>query len=667
MRYVNLALDLKSEYTDTLYTYSASDDVEIGDRVSVNFARLKKAVEGYVVQTDVTPTLEASKIKAIIEIDKRRSLNEEMVDTAMKLVRRNGFKYIDAIKLFTVGGKRENADKSFKIKTGTYPEYDLTPEQIDACEKILPHIESRESKAFLIKGVTNSGKTEVYMQAVQKALEAGRTAIVLVPEIALSAQTEKRFKDRFGDEMVATLHSKLSTSKRLEEWLKLKEGRAKIAIGARTAVFSPLDDIGVIIIDEEHESTYKSDHNPKYETIDVAFIRAQFHHSVLILGSATPSVVSYDRAKNGIYELIEMKSRIGESRMPAVEIIDMREEMREGNLSPISVRLKDEISETLKRGEQVILFLNRRGFSTNAVCGACGYRMDCPDCGISMTYHKSDNAMVCHYCGKKQPVPKKCPECGSDHMRFIGTGTEKIEENISKLFPGHSVGRFDLDTAKSQKEIDDTIKDFTSKKTEILVGTQILAKGLDFQNVGLVGIVMADLSLNIPDYRSAERTYQLITQVSGRAGRDREASKVLIQTFVPEDEVIVDASKGNYEEFYKSELLHRQIMSYPPFADIIKVSFVDRKGKKNDPSIVLSYAKDFKERLEKLKDAPKDATIFDPREESIKLGRDRNRASFLIKAPKGSRAGYVKAYQDYRDMMLASNAPCHIEMDVNPY
>lgn len=665
--YADVVVDNKSEYTDLFFTYKVPDDTEPGDKVVVEFAKRKKPIDGYVFRTNTVPSIDENKIKSVIEVDKRRSLSPEMADTATWMINRYGIKAIDAIKMFTVGGKRIKGEKLLEISETEDEFIDLTDEQAAALSKIESAIFAGEQKSFLLKGVTNSGKTEVYMRAIDRVIKSGRTAILLVPEIALSAQTEKRLKRRFGDEMVAVMHSKLSMADRLEEWLRIRDGRARIVVGARTAVFAPLENIGLIVIDEEHESTYKSDHNPKFETVDVAFKRAMYYNSVLIMGSATPSIISFRRSEEGLYELLEMKERVGESRMPQTEIVDMREEARKGNLGLFSERLYTEVDACLKRGEQAILFLNRRGYSTNIICPECGYRMVCDDCSIAMTYHKSDNAASCHYCGRMQPVPDKCPECGSDVLKYSGSGTEKVEEKISELFPNRTVERFDLDTAKNQKEIDRIIKNFQNGKTDILVGTQILAKGLDFRKVGLVGIIMADTTLNIPDYRSGERAFQLITQVAGRAGRGLEKGKVIIQTYMPDDDSIKTAAANDYETFYESEIVHRKIMNYPPFSDLIYVSFIDKKGKENDPELVMRYAKSFRKRLLKLKDAPDGATVLNPRYETLRAGSNRNRAGFIIKAPKGSRNGYMKAYMNFRDLMISAGAECYIEIDVNPY
>ena len=661
MQYIDVVIDNKSVYTDTFYTYSAPDDVRAGARLTVPFAGRKKPVDAYCVRTGVDPSFDTSRIKEIASCDEVRSLTEEMVDTAIWMRKRYGTKYIDGLKMFAVQGSREAVKKEADSAAPSDPGYELSAGQKNAADRICAAVGSGKGGAFLIKGVTNSGKTEVYMKAVEKALADGRTAIVLLPEIALAAQVAERFRSRFGSREVATLHSRLRTSERLREWLRIRRGEARIVIGARTSVFAPLDNIGIIVIDEEHESTYKSDHNPKYETIDVAYKRASSHGAVLVLGSATPSIVSYYRAKTGVYELLEMEERIGDSRMPELGITDMRKEAAAGNLSVISRELAARTGEALKRKEQVIYFLNRRGFSTQILCPDCGFKMTCPDCGITLTYHKSSNAAVCHYCGRKFPLPSECPDCGSRFIKYAGAGTEKVEEEVKRLWPDASVARFDIDTVTSGRDSSKVIKDFQNGKTDILVGTQILAKGLDFRNVGLVGVINADVSLNIPDYRSSERTFQLITQVAGRAGRTGGKSHVLIQTYDPESDIIKEAAEGDYEEFYGSELLHRSIMNYPPYSDIISVAF-----SADNEEDAMSYAQTFRRRLTELRSAPENAQILRPVPDERRTD-GRARAGFIIKAPQGSRAGYIAEYMRFRDRMIEMKAPAFIEIDVNPY
>lgn len=662
MKYINVAIDNKSIYTDALYTYTAPDDVNIGAKVTVEFALRKKPIDAYCVEDNVDPNIDLSKIKPISSYEPERSLNTEMIDTALWIRKRYGTKYIDAIKLFSVKGKRFSKNSEKKHEIGYEYDINLTDEQIKATDEITKSIKSNSSDIFLLKGVTGSGKTEVYMQAVYEALRMGKTAIVLLPEIALSSQIRQRFIERFGESNVATLHSKLSTSKRLSEWMRIKRGEAKIVVGARTSVFAPIENIGVIVIDEEHEATYKSDQSPKFDTVEVARIRALSHNAPLVLGSATPSVISYSRAQNGTYKLLELKNRIGNARLPEIEIVDMREELRNGNMGVISRNLASKIEDTVSKGEQVILFLNRRGFSTQIICPDCGYKMMCEDCMISLTYHKSQNAAVCHYCGKKYKLPTKCPNCDSKVMKYVGAGTEKVEKTVRDIWENIRVQRFDLDTVAMGEDVDKILEDFHSRDIDVLVGTQLLAKGIDFANVGLVGIINADTSLNIPDYRSAERTFQLITQVAGRAGRTGGKSSVVVQTYDPDSDVIKYAKDADYSGFYESEMLHRNIMNYPPYSDIIEITV-----RSKDENISLEYAKKFRDKMTKLKNSPKDAVILRVKEDE-RVTDGMYKTKFIIKAPIGSRNGYVTAFAKIRETLVKKKIKnCYPEIDINPY
>lgn len=667
MGFFDVVVDNKSENTDTLYTYRADMDLDVGDRVDIPFARRRKPAEGYVFDVLNTTDFPKDRIKEVISCDKSRSLNAEMVDTAKWMKARYGVKYIDAIKLFTVGGKVARERGNFNIKRELDRYYELTEEQAKAVSEIRASINGGSHNVFLLKGVSNSGKTEVYMKAAEFAIRSGKSAIIMVPEITLFYQVENVLKRRFGDNEVATMRSGMGVSKMLAEWLRIRRGEAKIVVGTRMAVFAPCEAIGLIVMDEEHETTYKSDRNPKYETLDIAYRRAGFYGGTVVLGSATPSVVSYYRAKNGIYKLIEMNETIGKPKLPKVSIVDMKEEIRMGNRGSLSRDLRVELCRVLNEGRQAILFLNRRGFSPEISCLDCGYRFTCSDCGITMTYHRTQNAMICHYCGKKYPVPYICPECGSKYLKYAGVGTEKVERELNEIFPDASICRLDLDTAKTGRETRRSLRAFQNGDIDILIGTQILAKGLDFKNVGLAGIVMADVNLNIPDYRSAERTYQLISQVSGRVGRDGDGGNVIIQTYSPDNFAIRAAAANDYMQFYRSELSHRMTMNYPPFSDIITVSFVEKKEAIESDGSALTYAYDFRKKLIAVDARIKESEAFEPMEKITKGKRERVYAELIIKAPKGSRASVVKAFLKYRQDMILSKAGCYIEIDVNPY
>lgn len=442
----------------------------------------------------------------------------------------------------------------------------LNEEQLEAFNTII----NSEKKGFLLKGVTGSGKTEVYMNLVSEVLKAGKSAIMLVPEIALTPQMIERFKGRFGRN-VSLFHSRLSPGERYDEWFRIKRGEVSLVVGARSAIFLPIHDLGLIIVDEEHENTYKSDHNPKYSTREVAKFLSEIKNCKYILGSATPSIESYYEAEIGKLELIEIKNRVSNRPLPDTEIVDMREELKNRNLSLLSRKLQEEIEETIKRGEQVILFLNRRGFSTFVSCRSCGYVFKCPECDVSMTYHRN-GYLVCHFCGRAKKEEKVCPECGSKYVKFFGAGTERVQEEVQKLFPKARVLRMDVDTTRKKDSHEQIYNAFKNGEGDILIGTQMVSKGLDFKNVTLVGILAADISLNIPDYRSSERTYQIITQVAGRAGRGDKKGKVIIQTYSPENASLNYAVNNNYEELYKEEIRVRKIMNYPPFSKILLIN-----------------------------------------------------------------------------------------------
>ncbi len=426
------------------------------------------------------------------------------------------------------------------------------------------------TKPTLIHGVTGSGKTEVYMQLISKVLQSGKTAIMLVPEISLTPQTLARFRGRFNDKC-AILHSGLSAGERFDEWWRLRSGEAKIAIGARSAIFAPLENVGIIIIDEEHDSSYESESSPRYVTSDLAKFRAEYNGAKLVLGSATPKIESYLGAVNGDYTLVEMKERVNGKPLPEVIITDMRDEIRSGNPSPFSSALKYELEQALKNNSQAIIFLNRRGYSQKIICRECGFVAKCEHCDVALTYHRHENLLKCHYCGANYAVPTACVECGSVNVNYSGTGTQKIVDELNKLFPSAKILRMDNDTTQNKEAHLKILKDFGDRKADILVGTQMIAKGHDFPFVTLVGILDADMSLYFSDYRASERTFQLITQVSGRSGRANKAGKVVLQTFSPRHPVLLYATKYDYKGFFEKECAIRRATHFPPFADVIRI------------------------------------------------------------------------------------------------
>lgn len=673
MKYANLVIDNKSDQTDQLYTYGVKDVAKIGSKVYVPFARSRNLREAYVVETDEHSGDGLGKrLRYIEKVDDDVSLSEEMIRTALWMKKRYICRLIDAVNCFTpVGekarrGQRKNPFAEEKGEPSSVKE--LTLQQAQILQRIGEAAKAKKHMRFLLHGVTGSGKTEIYIRAAQQVLEQGRNVIVLVPEIALTGQIIDRFIGRFGSGKVAVLHSKLSLGERYDQWKKVRDGcdgDGQIVIGARSAVFAPLENIGLIVIDEEHETTYKSDHTPKYDTIEVALKRVQDkdNNGILLLGSATPSVVSYQRAQEGIYELLELTERYNKVVLPEISIVDMREELKRGNRSIISSELCSKMKDTLEAGRQVILFLNRRGYSTFVSCRECGYVARCPGCGLSLTYHKAGGQAVCHYCGYHEPAPNKCPECGSKYIRYFGSGTEKLEEAVSDLFPEYAAERLDLDTVKRKGELTRKLKAFRSGKTQILIGTQIIAKGLDFRNVGLSGIVSADVSLNIPDFRSPERTFQLITQAAGRAGRGDSQGHVVIQTYSPEHYAVAFASQHDYKGFFETEKQLRAYMGYPPYSDLFQIVFT---AKREDAA--KDGAESWYERIRGRMAREDQEMVFPPQQAYLGKIKDIYRYSMLIKCPQGRRAEYSRIVAAVREEDIEKKKKDYTAIvDINPY
>ena len=458
-----------------------------------------------------------------------------------------------------------------------YSDYNFIKKKLTAeQQKVVDEVVSNDKNNYLLYGVTGSGKTEVYMEIIDFYLKQGKTCIVLVPEISLTPQMIHRFNERFGD-MIAAIHSGLSDGEKYDEWRRIVKGEASIVIGARSAIFAPLKNIGIIIMDEEHSESYKqSDSNPRYHARDIAFLRAKKHHCSIIFGSATPSLESMARALKGVYKLLELPNRVNGRKLPHVDIIDMNiasKKMR----GYFSFELKSAIEKCLSRNEQVILLLNRRGYSSFITCKNCGYTFKCPNCDISLTYHKSSNTLRCHYCGYGEKVYDKCPKCSEPSLNKLGVGTQKIEEELQDIFPNSKIIRMDYDTTSRKGMHEKMIEEFKNHQYDILLGTQMVAKGLDFSNVTLVGVINADTSLNIPDFRSSENTFSLLSQVAGRSGRSNKEGKVIIQTFNPDHYAIYYSSKYDYLSFYKKEMSIRKQLKYPPYyyLSIVRISGKD--------------------------------------------------------------------------------------------
>lgn len=466
---------------------------------------------------------------------------------------------------------REVLRNPISRKIEDYKPFNMSKAQNYCVQTIFNNIYNEsENNKFLLHGVTGSGKTEVYLQLIEKVIKMGKDVIVLVPEISLTPQTVERFVGRFGNN-VAVLHSRLSFGERFDEWRRIKEGKVQIVVGARSAVFAPFGNLGLIVIDEEHETSYKSSMNPKYNTMEVAEKRCELEKAYLLLGTATPSIETYYRAQNKDIELLTLPDRINKKKLPTVNIVDMREELEKGNKTMFSSELFNGIYENLEKGNQTILFLNRRGYSTFVSCRKCGYVLKCSNCDVSMTYHIKNNLLKCHYCGVAKKAPSVCPSCNSRYIKYFGIGTQKVEEEINNYFPKARIARMDVDTTTRKDSYINILNKMKKGKIDILIGTQMVAKGLDFPRVTLVGIIAADTSLNLPDFRASERTFQLITQVAGRAGRGDIDGKVIVQTYNPGHFSIQTSKTHDYESFYNKEIPLRKEFQFPPYTNLISI------------------------------------------------------------------------------------------------
>ena len=633
--YASVLVEIISKNINKTFTYEIPDDmnIQIGIRVQVPFG--KQIVEGFVIDiTNVKPDYETKKI--IKAIDEKPVLNEEMLELGKyisnktlctltnsyqtmlpkALKAKNDVKINKKYVTYIIINKEENLKNKQKeiydlvkekgkvlkstlseisasslktlLKNEIFKEIKeevnrLEQEQIKPYKKVVLNeeqqnavnqiLKERKFKPFLLHGVTGSGKTEVYMHAIDEILKDNKEVIVLVPEISLTPQLTSIFRARFNDK-IAILHSGLSDGERYDEWRKIEEKKVNIVVGARSAIFAPFTNLGLIIIDEEHSSTYKQENMPAYSAIDIAIKRAKTHNAMIVLGSATPSIESYTRAKVNVYELIEMKSRVNK-QLPTINIVDMKDEIKLGNRI-LSSKLKEKIKERLENKEQVIILLNRRGYVTSLTCHNCGETIKCPNCDIPLVNHKVQNKLRCHYCNYEKIVIDTCPNCKTKNLRSFGFGTEKLEELINLTFSDAKVIRMDVDTTAKKGAHAKIIKDFENHKHDILIGTQMIAKGLDFKDVTLVGVINGDASLNLPDYKSAERTYQLLNQVAGRSGRSSKKGEVVIQVFNPDHYSIRYASLNDYKSFYETEMSIRKKLNYPPFSDILVVRIQDK-------------------------------------------------------------------------------------------
>ncbi len=570
-----VAMDVGSAYAaDILYHYRIPPDMvcQAGDMVTVPFGKGNHKKTGYVFEiTDQKPDF---RIKDILEVCPD-VLNPEQRQLVLWLRENTFCTYYDAIKAIlpsAVVRKTKARKKQAPLVVPAAVPLSLTQEQQQVYDTVAPYLETETPKAFLLKGVTGSGKTSVFEALIARTLQLGKNALLLLPEIGLTPQMIQRFQNRFGD-VVALMHSRLSDSERRLAYERAKNGSARLVIGTRSAVFAPLADIGLIIMDEEGERSYKSDASPRYDTIQVARQRCRWHHAVLLPASATPTIETYYYAQKNIYQLLELRHRYQNMPLPAVETVDMRIEREEGNGSAFSRTLHEAIAENLANGEQSILLLNRRGYHTMINCAVCNKTIQCQHCSVPMTWHTTDQLLHCHYCGYTQPMPEACPVCGAKKLRKMGFGTQRLEEELSARFPSARLLRMDADTTAGKNAYEKNFEAFRQGKYDIMLGTQMIGKGLDFPNVTLVGVLSVDGALFSGDFRSYERTFSLITQVVGRGGRGIKSGRAVLQTFMPEHYVLRLAARQDYETFFREETAVRKSLLLPPFCDICVIGF----------------------------------------------------------------------------------------------
>ncbi len=624
--------------------------------IFVSLALEKEKVQEYIVNNKI----KSEKQKRILEylIENEKIIQPELIENTetsraiIKTLEKNGLIKLQEEKVIRNPLKNKNIKQKDKLK--------FTEEQEIAYKKVEDSIKKQEYKQYLLYGVTGSGKTEIYLQLIEKVINEGKSAIMLVPEISLTPQMINRFIERFGKDIIAVLHSKLSVGERHDSWERIEEGEARIIIGARSAIFAPVCNLGIIIIDEEHDHSYKSEMAPRYNAKEVANQIAEYNSIPLLLGSATPDIVTFYKAQNEDIELLTLSKRANNSSLPNIQLVDLKQELANGNRTMISVKLYKLIQENLKNKKQTILFLNRRGFSTFIMCRDCGYVAKCKNCNISLTYHKKEEKLKCHYCGYEEGIHKICPECGSKKIKYFGTGTQKLELEINKIFPNASTIRMDIDTVTQKNSHEEILERFNKEQIDILIGTQMIVKGHHFPNVTLVGVVSADGSLNIDDYRASERTFDLLVQVAGRAGRERQQGNVIVQTYNPDNYSIQYAKKQNYDDFYNIEIKLRNQLRYPPFCDIIMF------GISGEMEEVVSKTanKLYKELKESIEQEGLIANILKPLPAPIDKIKNRYRWRIIIKAKVNDKLIDIINECLYNKELLKNNA--RIIADINP-
>lgn len=624
--------------------------------IFVSLALEKEKIQEYILNNKIKSEKQIRILNYLIENDK--TMQPELIEKTetsraiIKTLEKNGLLKLQEEKVIRNPLKNKNIKQTNKLK--------FTEEQEEAYTKVSNAIEKQEYKKYLLYGVTGSGKTEIYLQLIEKVINEGKSAIMLVPEISLTPQMINRFIERFGKDIIAVLHSKLSVGERYDSWERIENGEARIVIGARSAIFAPVCNLGIIIIDEEHDSSYKSEMAPRYNAKEVATQIAKYNNIPLLLGSATPDIVTFYKAQNEDIELLKLSKRANNSSLPNVQVVDLKQELANGNRTMISVKLYKLIQENLKNKKQTILFLNRRGFSTFVMCRDCGYVAKCKNCNISLTYHKKEEKLKCHYCGYEEEIHKICPECGSKKIKYFGTGTQKLELEINKIFPIASTIRMDIDTVTKKNSHEEILEKFNKDKIDILIGTQMIVKGHHFPNVTLVGVVSADGSLNIDDYRASERTFDILVQVAGRAGRENLQGNVIIQTYNPDNYSIQYAKKQNYDEFYNVEIKLRNQLRYPPFCDIIMFGISGETEEIVSKTAEKLY-RNLKEQIEKEQII---ANVLKPLPAPIDKIKNRYRWRIIIKAKVNDKLIDIINECLYSKEILKNNA--RIIADINP-
>ncbi len=624
--------------------------------IFVSLALEKEKVQEYILNNKIKSEKQRRILNYLIENDK--IMQPELIEKTetsraiIKTLEKNGIIKLQEEKVIRNPLENKDIKQTNKLK--------FTEEQEEAYTKVSNAIEKQEYKKYLLYGVTGSGKTEIYLQLIEKVIREGKSAIMLVPEISLTPQMINRFIERFGKDIIAVLHSKLSVGERYDSWERIENGEARIVIGARSAIFAPVCNLGIIIIDEEHDSSYKSEMAPRYNAKEVATQIAKYNNIPLLLGSATPDIVTFYKTQNEDIELLKLSKRANNSNLPNVEVVDLKQELANGNRTMISVKLYKLIQENLKNKKQTILFLNRRGFSTFIMCRDCGYVAKCKNCNISLTYHKKEEKLKCHYCGYEEEVHKICPECRSKKIKYFGTGTQKLELEINKIFPTASTIRMDIDTVTKKNSHEEILEKFNKDKIDILIGTQMIVKGHHFPNVTLVGVVSADGSLNIDDYRASERTFDILVQVAGRAGRENLQGNVIIQTYNPDNYSIQYAKKQNYDEFYNVEIKLRNQLRYPPFCDIIMFGISGEVEEKVSKTAEMLY-KNLKEKIEKEQII---ANVLKPLPAPIDKIKNRYRWRIIIKAKVNDKLIDIINECLYNKELLKNNS--RIIADINP-